>query len=82
MEGVIFLDLETTGLTETDEIIEIGAIKVNGKEEHIYQQLINPSVSHISPRIFKLCSGITEKDLRNSPGFDDIRKEFLGFIVK
>jgi ATP-dependent DNA helicase DinG len=80
MEGVIFLDLETTGLGENDEIIEIGAIKVNGKEEQTYQQLINPAIERISPRIFKLCRGITEEDLRISPGFDDIREEFLEFI--
>lgn len=29
LEGIIFLSLETTGLGEIDNIIEIGAIKIN-----------------------------------------------------
>jgi ATP-dependent DNA helicase DinG len=76
----VYLDLETTGLGETDEIIEIGAVKIVGKKELTYQQLINPSLSWISPRIFKLCRGITEKELRKSPSFDEIRDDFLDFI--
>lgn len=80
MEDIIFLDIETTGLGETDEIIEIGAVKVNHGKKQTYQQLINPSVGRISPRIFKLCRGISEENLKSSPSFDDIREEFLEFI--
>ncbi len=80
LDSIIFLDLETTGLGESDEIIEIGAVKINHGKEEIYQQLINPSLLHISPRIFKLCRGLIEKDLRISPAFDDIREGFLEFI--
>lgn len=81
LNGVIFLDLETTGLAETDEIIEIGAVKINHGKEETYEQLVNPSLKHISPRIFRLCRGINEKTLRSSPNFDDIREEFLDFIA-
>lgn len=80
MDGVIFLDLETTGLAETDEIIEIGAVKLSGGETATYQQLVNPSLTHISPRIFKLCGGITHEQLRKSPRFAEIKEELLKFI--
>ena len=80
MEDVIFLDLETTGLTDTDEIIEIGAVKLVGGKEQTYQQLLKPAKERIAPRIFKLCRGLAEEELRRSPSFADIRDEFLEFM--
>jgi len=80
MEDVVFLDLETTGLGEKDEIIEIGAVKLTAGKTETYQQLLNPPVGTISPHILKLCQGITEKELRRSPRFADIREQFLKFI--
>lgn len=80
MEDVVFLDLETTGLAEKDEIMEIGAVKLTAGKKETYQQLLNPPVGTISPRILKLCQGITEKELRRSPRFADIREQFLEFI--
>ncbi|NLZ28794.1 MAG: DEAD/DEAH box helicase [Firmicutes bacterium] len=74
------MDLETTGLGERDKIIEIGAIKIYQGLVQTYQQLVNPSLDHISPRIFKLCRGLTAEGLRKAPTFDDIREEFLVFI--
>ena len=55
-------------------------MKIRHGKKETYEQLVNPSLKHISPRIFKLCRGITEKDLRGSPCFDDIRDGFLEFI--
>ena len=82
MEKVIYLDLETTGLGEQDEIIEIGAVKVlPGGEVETYQQLINPSVSRVPPHILKMCKGITEEELRRSPSFADVKDKFLEFIA-
>jgi len=82
LEEVIYLDLETTGVGARDEIIEIGAVKVlPGGEEETYEQLVNPSVSRVSPHILKMCTGITEEKLRRAPKFAEIKEEFLDFIT-
>ena len=81
MDRVVFLDLGTTGLGETDEIIELGALKIIEGKTETYRQLVNPSKSSLSPRIFKLCRRLTEEELRRSPSFSEIKKEFLEFIA-
>lgn len=81
MDRAVFLDPETTGLGETDEIIEIGAVKLAEGKTETYRQLVNPSKSSLSPRIFKLCRGLTEEELRRSTRFAEIKKEFLEFVA-
>ncbi len=81
LDNVIFLDLETTGLhPEKDEIIEIGAIKIKNGVKTKYHRLVNPLRPHISPIIFTICQGLTEKQLRESPTFEQIKRGFLEFI--
>ncbi len=82
LDNFIFLDIETTGLDKkSDEIIEIGAIKVkNGKEVAVFHRLVNPKRKYISPFIFKLCQGLKEEELRASPSFEAIKDELLEFI--
>lgn len=60
-DSYIALDLETTGLSPTeDRILEIGAVKVkNGKIQDTYEALLNPGIP-ISPRIQEL-TGITDE---------------------
>lgn len=76
----VVFDLETTGLnTNTDKIIEIGAVKVvNGKIADRYSTFINPK-EHISEKISKL-TGIYDDMVENAPTEDEILPQFLDFI--
>lgn len=74
------VDIETTGLNPiSNEIIEIGAIKVQGGEvKDIFNKLIKPS-SNLSDEIIGL-TGITEEMLEGCPKISDVLPEFLDFI--
>ncbi len=76
----VVFDLETTGLnTNTDKIIEIGAVKVvRGKIVDRYSTFVNPK-EHISDKISKL-TGIYDDMVENAPDEDVILPEFLDFI--
>lgn len=76
----VVFDLETTGLnTNTDKIIEIGAVKVQqGKIIDRYSTFVNPG-EHISEKISKL-TGIYDDMVENYPGEDAILPEFIEFI--
>lgn len=75
----VVFDLETTGLDPTsDEIIEIGAVKM--KEKKIidkFNTLVKPTqpLSEIVQKI----TGITEKDLKESPSVHEVLQQFLDF---
>lgn len=80
IEYVVF-DLETTGLSRTDNILEIGAIKI--KNDNIidtFDQLINPkrpiptSASHVNH--------ITDDMVSECPTISDVLPQFLDFIGK
>ena len=78
--SVVALDVETTGLnSEDDMIIEIGATKLNIDDESYepYSELINPGVS-ISEFITEL-TGISDKDVEDSPVIDEIIDNFTDF---
>jgi predicted DnaQ family exonuclease/DinG family helicase len=77
----VALDLETTGLdTETDEIMEVGAVRFD--ESGVldrFQTLINPG-RPISPSVVTL-TGITEEAVRSAPPIWSVApalEEFLG----
>jgi len=76
----VSLDLETTGLNpETDEIIEIGAVKFQGNEVvGTFQSLVNPQCP-LPYRIELLC-GIERAQLGASPTFEDIADDLRSFI--
>ncbi len=78
-EYVVF-DIETTGLSSrSDEIIEIGAVKVkNGQIEEQFHSLIRPNRS-ISLEITRL-TGITNEMVEDKPELDDVLDDFLCFI--
>jgi DNA polymerase III epsilon subunit family exonuclease len=81
-EQFIVLDLETTGLNPTkNEIIEIGAVKVNRDSNHhtTFQALVKPS-KKVPKKITEL-TGITQK-MVDSEGEDigTVLKEFMDFI--
>ena len=77
----VALDLETTGLDlETDEIIEIGAVRfdVNGVLDN-FQTLVNPG-RPIAPAVVAL-TGITDEVVRSAPPVWSVApglEEFLG----
>ncbi len=78
-EYVVF-DIETTGLSSaTDEIIEIGAVKIKGKSvTDTYHTFVKPSRGYIPDRITEL-TGITFDMVENAPGIDKVYSEFINF---
>lgn len=75
----VALDLETTGLSPTkDHILEIGAVKVEGKEvTGTYATFIDDGVA-IPARITEL-TGITEAMVSGSPVLREAVEGFLAF---
>lgn len=79
VESVVFIDLETTGLeTETDQIIEIGAVKMSGDKEFEFHRLIRADV-HL-PEVVSKMTGITEDMLSEGVLLEDGVREFAEFI--
>lgn len=79
-ENIIALDVETTGLSAgTDEIIEIGAVRIiNGELKNTYQSFICPK-RQIPERITEL-TGITEKMVKKARPIEVVLPEFLEFV--
>ena len=80
MRSIVALDLETTGLDpQRDVIIEIGAVRFNGKRiEDEWSTLINPG-RRIPPLITNL-TGITNAMVANSPQLHEVLEEFVSFV--
>ncbi len=76
----VAFDLETTGLSSrTDEIIEIGAVRMRGNEEiERFQTFVDPGRS-LERKIVEL-TGITDEMLRGAPKIDQVLPEFLEFV--
>ena len=76
----VALDLETTGLTASqDAIIEVGAVKFRpGEVLETYSKLVNP-YRQISPFIQEL-TGITQKELDQSKPFTALEAEVTEFV--
>ncbi|MDE5548740.1 MAG: 3'-5' exonuclease, partial [Clostridia bacterium] len=76
----VVFDIETTGLnTETDEIIEIGAVKLEyGKIVEYYDTLIDPN-REIPPDASKV-NHIYDEDVKNSPYLEDVLGFFMDYI--
>lgn len=81
-KSFVVFDIETTGLSpHTDEIIEIGAIRIddiNASSHTTYQELIKPSCN-ISSRITKI-TGITNDMVKCCNSIEHHIKEFKDFI--
>lgn len=80
MKNFVAFDLETTGLSENDEIIEIGLAKVNdGKIIEKFSTLVKPS-KRLTKDIVEL-TGISQRMLDEAPIISDVidkTKEFIG----
>ena len=78
-QDIVFLDIETTGLdAESDQIIEIGAIKISKNRQTEFHRLIN-SEMHI-PDIVQKLTGITEEMLKTGSTLEDSIRDFDRFI--
>ncbi len=77
---LIFFDLETTGLNpDSDEVIEIGAIKVrNGEIVEKFHSFVRPHRN--IPSLVTNLTGITFEDVENAPPADEIRRKLERFI--
>ena len=75
----VVLDVETTGLsTQTDSIIEIGAVRIeNGREVGEFSQLIDPE-RQIPDKITEI-TGITAAMLRGQPTLRQVMPDFAKF---
>lgn len=80
INNYIVLDLETTGLdARLDEIIEIGAIKVeNGKKISSYSTLVKPPFE--LPEFIEKLTGITNEMLVDAPALKNVLPSFLEFV--
>ena len=78
----ISLDLETTGLSQdTDDIIEIGAVKFQGNNViDTFQTMVNPH--RTLDTFIKNYTGITQEDVDNAPPFSEISHGLASFIGK
>ena len=79
----VAFDLETTGRGHFDNIIEIGAVKVeNGavseKAAFCFQTFVKPMDKKITPEITAL-TGITPEDVQNAPSNKEALAAFLDF---
>ncbi|MCF0109841.1 MAG: topoisomerase DNA-binding C4 zinc finger domain-containing protein [Erysipelotrichaceae bacterium] len=79
-EKFVFFDLETTGLSSDDEVIEISALKVvNGKIVEEFDTLVNPGMP--IPDEASMVNGITDDMVKDKPGFETVLKAFLQFVA-
>lgn len=80
MTSIVAIDIETTGLeSNTDSIIEIGAVRFNGKRvEDEWTSLINPN-RHI-PEFISGLTGINDEMVRQAPRIKDITHELEAFV--
>ena len=76
----VAFDLETTGLSsQKDEIIEIGAVRMQGgKELDRFQTFVNPR-RRLEQKIVEL-TGITDAMLTDAPSIETVLPEFLEFV--
>lgn len=82
-QGIIALDLETTGLSPlTDRIIEFAAIKIIPEDQSIgvwsLTTFLNPEIP-IPPRT-TLIHGITDEMVLNAPTISSIKSDMLQFF--
>lgn len=75
----VVLDVETTGLNpETNEIIEVAAIRSIGSNLEAYDTFVRPK-RHIPSEITKL-TGIRNSDVIRAPRIAEVAPKLLGFI--
>lgn len=76
----VAIDVETTGLSPfQNELIEVSAIKYNGKEKiDTFTTLIKPKAK--IPYYITNITGITNNMVQNSPNVEDVMPKLIKFI--
>ena len=79
-DNYVCIDIETTGLSyNTEEIIELSAVKVeNGSAISEYSVLINP-LKHIPSKVSKL-TGITDDMVMDADVIEKVMGSFIEFV--
>ena len=79
-EDYCVVDIETTGLSpETNEIIEISAVRYRGrKKQEVFSTLVRPSEK--IPRIITQLTGIDNNMVKDAPEISKAITEFRNFI--
>lgn len=79
MSFIVAVDIETTGLNaDEDAIIEIGAVKFNGRRvEDTWTTLVNPRKP--IPGFITQLTGISNNMVRNAPFLVDVMGELIAF---
>jgi DNA polymerase III epsilon subunit family exonuclease len=73
------VDLETTGGSSADRIVEVGAVRVErNRTAQEFSSLVNPGIP-IPPFVASM-TGIQESMVANAPSFDQIAEDLLEFI--
>ncbi len=68
-DDYVAIDIETTGLDRSAQIIELGAVRIRrGRKVASYSQLVNPQIT-----------GITDRDVRHQPTIDKALPRFYAF---
>lgn len=76
-DEIVYLDLETTGLNPSDEILEIGILSDdNTVLLDTYVKPIHHTVWHEAQQI----NGISPDDVKNAPSLDEIRSQIIQHI--
>jgi len=80
MSKIVAVDIETTGLNpDEDAIIEIGAVKFDGRRvEDEWSTLVNPRRS--IPGFISQLTGISNPMVRNAPLLMDVIGDLIGFV--
>jgi len=81
LHSFVVCDLETTGLDPaTDEIIEVGLVRVaGGAIAGTFRALVRPSFS-VPPRVAAL-TGLSDADLAGQPAWLEVKDEVQSFIA-
>ena len=84
-DSFVAFDLETTGFSDIDSIIEIGAIRVVGgvvqeTAEFTFQELVYPmDGKSVKPEITAL-TGITDAEVRKARPIGEVLPDFMRFV--
>lgn len=78
-QGVVALDLETTGLSPLiDKIIELSAVKITPEGISYFDELVNPMIS--IPQFTIDIHGITDDMVLGKRCVEEVQRDFMGFL--
>lgn len=77
----VIFDLETTGLTDDDRIVEIAAVELVDRRPtgRVYQMVVNPEGRPSHPKAEEQ-HGISSSQLIHQPLFAAIARDFMAFV--